>query len=225
MAKRMPYFYGSCLALLFCVFVIYWNFWNQEHKAMVMKDEYEAKSTSIKDRTNLVQKSNSALNSQLSEFKEVSDLIANRGRWYDILSAIQYNKTLGRGLPDGVWFTSIKGIESIAGASKNNSNDNQFGFFPTTSNSGQPAESGMVNYIEFKGHIIVLSPDDDPKRKTKSSREIHEELLNYIGSCGIFESFTESDRFKLQDKIDTPKSGQNISTFTIEAKLKVPYKR
>ncbi len=226
MAKRMPYFYGSCLALLFCVFVIYWNFWNQEHKAMVRKAEYESKSMSIKDRTNLVQKSNSTLNSQLSEFKDIAALVADRGRWYNILSAIQYNETLKCGLPAGVWFTSIRGIESIAGAVRTNeSADNQFGFFPAASNSGQNAETGMVNYIEFKGHIIVLSPDDDPNRKTKSSREIHEKLLNYIGSCGIFEPFTESDRFKLQDKIDTPKSGQNISTFTIEAKLKVPYKR
>ena len=225
MAKRMPYFYGSCLALLFCVSVIFWNFWKQEHNANLRKDEYKLKSETIREKTEKVQKSNAALNSKLSEFKEVAALIADRGRWYNILTAIQYNESKKCGLPEGVWFTSIRGVERIAGSVQSNSDDSQFGFFPTNNKSGRPQDTGMINYIEFKGHIIVLSPDDDPNRKTESSREVHERLLNYIASCGIFEPFTDSDIFKLQDKIDTPKSGQNISTFTIEAKLKVPFKR
>ena len=225
MAKRMPYFYGSCLALLFCVFIIYWNFWNHEHKANVLKSEYESKSNSIKDRTAVVQKSNSVLNSQLSEFKEIQALTAERARWFNILSAIQYNETLKCGLPAGVWFTSIRGLEKVAGSTGGDSSADQFGFFPTNNTPAKNESTGMINYIEFKGHIIVMSPDDDPKRKSKSSKEVHEDLLNYIATCGVFEPFTESDIFKLQSKIDMPKSGQNISTFTVEAKLKVPFKR
>lgn len=225
MAKKLPFFYASCLALLFCVFVIYWSFWKQEHDQQLLRDEVTAKNTDIRKRTELVQRSFSQLNALRGEFDEVSNLLANRGRWYNILQSIQYNEKLKCGLPAGVWFTSIRGIEQVAGSSKQVADDSPFGNLPSASNNQPAGDTGMINYIEFKGHIIVRTPDDDPNRKTPSSSEVHEELIKYIASCDIFEPFTESDIFKLQQKSESPKSGQNISTFTIEAKLKQPFKK
>lgn len=224
MAKRIPFFYGSCFALLFCVFVIYWSFWNQEENVLRQLDEFKSKSEIIQKMTEQVQREFSALNAQKSDFDSIYNLSANRHRWYDILDKVNQN------LPDGVWFTSIKGIENIAGANTGMS-DIAAGMLPTNSVRLPAKGFGQINYIEFKGCIIVRAPDEEAEKsvenekKIKTSKEIHEELLDYLAKCGLFEEFSESDKFVLQQKVDFPKSGQNISTFTIEAKLKVPFTR
>lgn len=248
MAKRIPFFYGTCLALMFCVFVIYWSFWNQESTVLLQKDEFNNESQIVRKKTEEVQKVFSELNSQKADFESVYELCKDRARWYTIFGK------LDKGLPEGVWFTSVKGIESKDSSGKSTQTA-QTGSLPTQSNPAvATAAAGQINYIEFKGCIIVRKPQDkvteeqgiaetaqntkDVKNaknakaapiviEAKSAEEIYEELLKYIANTGLFEEFSEIDRMDLEKKFNLPPSdsGQNISTFTIEAKLKVPYKK
>lgn len=224
MAKRIPYFYASCFALFFSVCVIYWSFWKQYDEQQHKRDALATTSRSIKQRTDTVQKLNGELNTLLNELASDTALIEGRGRWYELLSEIQYNKKLKQGIPDGVWFTSIKGIRDNGEAKP----DDIMGRLPGNKQiKGLPVEE-MINYIQFKGCIVVKSPADDKSGQVKkSANDIHDDLVKYLGNCELFEAFSEKDVNKLQQKRVSPnaEAGENILTFTIEAKLKKPFKK
>ena len=154
-------------------------------------------------------------------------MIDNRDRWYNIFSSIQYNKTLKQPLPDGVWFTSIRGIDNITqpAQAENNQSGNLPGAAPA---NNKPAGPVKVTYIEFQGFIIVRVPEKanaDTEGQIKTTRDVYDDLRKYIETCGIFEPFSDHDNFRLDRQVIHPEAGQNISSFKIEAKLKVPFEK
>lgn len=239
MRKKIPFFYGSCFVLLFCIFIIYWSFWKQEHDESSIRDTLAMQSENVKKETEQVQKANSELKALQSEYEiAVNGLIAKRNQWYTILSAIQTGKTDKGGIPDGVWFTSVKGIEALP-ADKSTRSVNQAGNLPSASPApGMPAGPVKINYIEFKGFIVVRKPADqkeadegkagshrggDQNDRDMERKRVYEELRSYLEKCEIFEPFTDRDKHRLDMNYET--FGQNIASFKIEAKLKVPVEK
>ena len=229
MKKKIPFFYLSCLALLFCVFVIYWNFWKQKSDQEQIRDFILSKNITIKEQAEKVQKANGELSGVMGDYETAAvELIKNRNRWYDIISAIQFNTTLNRGLPKGVWFTSIKGISDLPQSKTDNAANGSFGSLPASSGSNLPAGPEKVNYIEIKGYIIVSKPSikvyNAAGATSVDEREaVYKELRKYLETCGVFEPFTDNDILRLDRVYDT--IGHNIAEFTIEAKLKEPFEK
>ena len=240
MRKKVPFFYGSCFVLLFCIFIIYWSFWKQEHDESSIRDTLAMQSDNVKKETERVQKAHGELKALEAEYVVASNgLVANRDKWYTILSAIESGVN-GKKIPDGVWFTSIKGIEALP-VDKNSQAVSQAGNLPAANqNNNAPAAPAKINYIEFKGYIIVRQPadqknsgDDKTAKNVRNdgSRDnrdlersrIHNELLDYLEKCGIFEPFTDQDEHRLNMHYED--IGHNIATFTIEAKLKAPVEK
>jgi hypothetical protein len=231
MNKKTPFFYLSCLALLYCVFVIYWNFWKQEIDLVAYRDYVLNKNNTIKDQSQKVQKANGELSGVAGEYETAAtELIKNRNRWYKIISAIQYNETLKTGLPDGVWFTSVRGIASLP-QTKADTSSAVFGSLPSSNNNNNaPAGPEKVNYIELRGYIIVSKPSIKADaassaggRAIDAREAIYKELLKYLESCGVFEPISDNDLLRLDKVYDT--LGHNVATFTIEAKLKEPFEK
>ena len=229
MKKKTPFFYLSCLALLFCVFVIFWNFWKQESDQVLYRDYVVSKNETIREQSQRVQKVNGELSGVAGEYETASvELIKNRNRWYDIISSIQYNETQKRGVPTGIWFTSIKGIASLPN-SKTDSFSSPYGNFPMASNNkNAPAGPEKINYIELRGYIIVSKPsiktiEASGARSVDARETIYKDFLKYLETCGVFEPFSDNDILRLDKVYDT--LGHNVAMFTIEAKLKEPFEK
>lgn len=230
MKKKVPYFYASCLALLFCVFVIYWSFWKQGYAQEDLRTRSRSIAKSSDAMMKSVQSRNSALGRLISDHDQMLEMIKKRSRWYDILNTIQEN------VPKGIWFTSIKGVEYVealeakkdnkkgGGAGAEMGGFGGFGGFEAVVGPGGPGgkknkdpdEHGKVAYIEFEGHIITKSSDSD-------ATEIYGAFKEKLENCGLFEKFTIDDNDRMERNFKLAEIGANISSFKIEAKLKEPF--
>ncbi len=222
MVKKVPYFYASCLAMLFCVFVIYWSFWKQNIGQQALLSESESRKKSTERILNDVVSRHNRLNSLSGDHERVLEMVSKRSRWFDIITTVQ--KTV----PNGIWFTSIKGIEKVQAVKATSAavqEDPGMGGFVDPfagggfgePDAGKAQETGKVVYIEFVGHIITKSSDNS------EATRIYEDFKDNLQKCGLFETFTIDDKDRMERNFVLAEIGENISSFKIEAKLKVPF--
>lgn len=218
MIRKVPFFYASCLALLFCVFVIYWSFWKQDYTQQELRTRSGEIARSAEKMMQDVQSRKSKLDGLTGDHTRILDLISKRSRWHNIINIIQ------DAVPNGVWFTSVKGVEFVQAleVKKDKKQESEFagfgGFSDSGGNSGNKKQeiTGKIIYIEFVGHIITRSSDSD-------ATEIYKEFKDKLEKCGLFEKFTIDDNDRMERNFKLAEIGANISSFKIEAKLKEPF--
>lgn len=220
--QKQPYFYASAMTALLCLGITYWSFSKQ--LVTVQKDRVRAEQQ-VKMTQSTISKVDAAkrkLDASKNAYEKASLLMTDRNQWVNIFNKIQ------TAVPSSIWFTSIKGADSITALQEQSAKKQQqddggfrgFGSFdpPARSTNAARNPGGDYKWIVFEGFIRTEKPLED-------ATLIHEQFKRNLVKTGLFKEFTSTDNDRLTQNLKLGSQDINISSFRIEAELIKPIKR
>ena len=220
--QKQPYFYASALTALLCLGITYWSFSKQ--LTTVKKDQNRAEQQVKMTQSTITKVDNAKqkLDASKNAYEKASLLLTNRNEWVSIFNKIQ------EAVPPSIWFTSIKGADSVSEVVTQKAQQNQqesggfrgFASFdaPPERTNTSKAPTGEWRWIVFEGYIRTENPQED-------ATKIHQMFKRNLVKTGLFKDFTSADNDRLTQNLKLGSQDVNISSFKIEAELLKPIKR
>ncbi len=212
--QKIPYFYFSLITLVLCLGLTYLAFSNLYEMAS-KKDKFAQEAvTTTQSMLSQVNKVKGELSSIESEYNEAAKLLDERRKWIPLLNLVQDQ------IPENTWIAKFKGSgKASAGAAQAADQPKAAfgGFFPFGGGGGPkkssgPVAAGTIEWIQLDGHSLV-------DKQNSNSEEI---LRSKLFKSGFFSENKE----EVNTVFFTPAKGNNnITTFTMEAKLKNPIRK
>ena len=207
--KKIPYIILTCFLLILCLLAIY----VKQQKELSTNDEIAVLRQRVIDakNKNLIQLRNSEkqLKSFKLEYQNLTEVIKNKDYWVNILNDIQSK------LPDNSWLTEFKPFDQNIKNSTPQKTTRRLLF--SRRSSQQPKkqaekQNNTINWIKIKGHSLVLSRN----LKETAAETLKKSLLK----SEYFSNDPKNIKITNYQPIQTVPN--NITTFEIEIKLKIP---